>query len=93
MASYLSLKKMKRKELEEVSDDFSDFSLSSPARKIRRLVIFFSFLSSFSPIFVCLFPFLFFSVEFCLLVVYFSRKSVFVCFSQEINCNIFTFLA
>lgn len=36
MASYLSLK-MKRKELEEVNDDFSDFSLSSPARKIRRL--------------------------------------------------------
>uniref|UniRef100_A0A2P2IP09 Uncharacterized protein MANES_15G189400 n=1 Tax=Rhizophora mucronata TaxID=61149 RepID=A0A2P2IP09_RHIMU len=27
----------KRKEVEDVSDDFSDFSLSSPARKIRRL--------------------------------------------------------
>lgn len=52
MASYLSLK-MKRKELEEVNDDFSDFSLSSPARKIRRLVLFFSFLSSFPPNFVC----------------------------------------
>jgi hypothetical protein len=36
------MKKMKRKDLEldEVSDDFSDFSLSSPARKIRRLVRF-----------------------------------------------------
>lgn len=35
-------KKMKRKDLEldEFSDDFSDFSLSSPARKIRRLVRF-----------------------------------------------------
>ncbi|OWM86910.1 uncharacterized protein LOC116189383 [Punica granatum] len=30
-------KKMKRKDLDQVSDDFSDFSLSSPARKIRRL--------------------------------------------------------
>ncbi|KAL5974198.1 hypothetical protein ACLOJK_030861 [Asimina triloba] len=29
--------KMKRKELEEVYDEFSDFSLASPARKIRRL--------------------------------------------------------
>lgn len=29
--------KMKRKDLDQVSDDFSDFSLSSPARKIRRL--------------------------------------------------------
>ncbi|XP_021723456.1 uncharacterized protein LOC110690875 [Chenopodium quinoa] len=29
--------KLKRKDLEEVNDDFSDFSLSSPARKIRRL--------------------------------------------------------
>ncbi|KAL3825572.1 hypothetical protein ACJIZ3_021601 [Penstemon smallii] len=29
--------KMKRKELEDVNEDFSDFSLSSPARKIRRL--------------------------------------------------------
>lgn len=36
---YLQSIKMKRKELEldDVSDDFSDFSLSSPARKIRRL--------------------------------------------------------
>ncbi|KDP45832.1 hypothetical protein JCGZ_17439 [Jatropha curcas] len=34
---YLSSIKMKRKELDDVSDDFSDFSLSSPARKIRRL--------------------------------------------------------
>lgn len=32
--------KMKRKDIEEVNDDFSDFSLSSPARKIRRLVRF-----------------------------------------------------
>ncbi|KAI3443447.1 hypothetical protein Pfo_000112 [Paulownia fortunei] len=29
--------KMKRKDLEDVNEDFSDFSLSSPARKIRRL--------------------------------------------------------
>ncbi|KNA24133.1 hypothetical protein SOVF_018710 [Spinacia oleracea] len=29
--------KLKRKDLEDVNDDFSDFSLSSPARKIRRL--------------------------------------------------------
>ncbi|XP_043712897.1 uncharacterized protein LOC122661537 [Telopea speciosissima] len=36
MAGYLSMK-MKRKGLEEVYDEFSDFSLSSPARKIRRL--------------------------------------------------------
>ncbi|KAG5564944.1 hypothetical protein RHGRI_000972 [Rhododendron griersonianum] len=36
MAGYASMK-MKRKDLEEVNDDFSDFSLSSPARKIRRL--------------------------------------------------------
>ncbi|XAR63762.1 hypothetical protein NMG60_11023826 [Bertholletia excelsa] len=36
MAAYLSTK-MKRKDLDEVNDDFSDFSLSSPARKIRRL--------------------------------------------------------
>lgn len=28
---------MKRKDLDQVNDDFSDFSLSSPARKIRRL--------------------------------------------------------
>jgi hypothetical protein len=35
-------KKMKRKDLEldEFSDEFSDFSLSSPARKIRRPVRF-----------------------------------------------------
>ncbi|KAL5725893.1 hypothetical protein ACHQM5_008980 [Ranunculus cassubicifolius] len=37
MAEFLS-KKMKRKELEEVYDEFSDFSLSSPATKIRILV-------------------------------------------------------
>eukprot|EP00262_Sarcandra_glabra_P000563 TRINITY_DN1066_c0_g1_i1.p1 TRINITY_DN1066_c0_g1~~TRINITY_DN1066_c0_g1_i1.p1 ORF type:complete len:251 (-),score=62.44 TRINITY_DN1066_c0_g1_i1:223-975(-) len=36
MAGFPSMK-MKRKDLEEVNDDFSDFSLSSPARKIRRL--------------------------------------------------------
>ncbi|GAV56946.1 hypothetical protein CFOL_v3_00485 [Cephalotus follicularis] len=30
-------KKLKRKDIEDVNDDFSDFSLSSPARKIRRL--------------------------------------------------------
>ncbi|RRT46139.1 hypothetical protein B296_00022640 [Ensete ventricosum] len=30
--------KLKRKDLEEVYDDFAEFSLSSPARKIRRLV-------------------------------------------------------
>ncbi|XP_010467131.1 PREDICTED: uncharacterized protein LOC104747230 [Camelina sativa] len=29
--------KMKRKDIERVNNDFSDFSLSSPARKIRRL--------------------------------------------------------
>uniref|UniRef100_A0A1D1YWH8 ATP synthase subunit delta n=1 Tax=Anthurium amnicola TaxID=1678845 RepID=A0A1D1YWH8_9ARAE len=29
--------RMKRKDLEDVYDDFSEFSLSSPARKIRRL--------------------------------------------------------
>ncbi|KAJ3676201.1 hypothetical protein LUZ60_003613 [Juncus effusus] len=29
--------KMKRKDMDEVLDDFSEFSLSSPARKIRRL--------------------------------------------------------
>lgn len=29
--------RMKRKDVEEVNDDFSDFSLSSPATKIRRL--------------------------------------------------------
>ncbi|KAM3281663.1 putative protein isoform X2 [Capsicum chacoense] len=36
METYYSLK-MKRKDLEDVYDEFSDFSLSSPARKIRRL--------------------------------------------------------
>ena len=35
--------KMKRKDLDDVNDDFSDFSLSSPARKIRRLVSTMSF--------------------------------------------------
>ncbi|KAL0337148.1 UNVERIFIED_CONTAM: hypothetical protein Scaly_1989900 [Sesamum calycinum] len=39
MEGYLPLK-LKRKDLEDVNDDFSDFSLSSPARKIRRLVRF-----------------------------------------------------
>ncbi|XP_038880770.1 uncharacterized protein LOC120072359 [Benincasa hispida] len=29
--------KMKRKDLDQINDEFSDFSLSSPARKIRRL--------------------------------------------------------
>ncbi|KAK1289388.1 hypothetical protein QJS10_CPB18g00049 [Acorus calamus] len=29
--------KMKRRDLDEVNDEFSEFSLSSPARKIRRL--------------------------------------------------------
>lgn len=29
---------MKRKDFDRVNDEFSDFSLSSPARKIRRLV-------------------------------------------------------
>lgn len=33
--------KMKRKDLDQFNDEFSDFSLSSPARKIRRLVLFF----------------------------------------------------
>ncbi|KAK7845251.1 hypothetical protein CFP56_009873 [Quercus suber] len=39
MKKMLMMKKMKRKDLEldEFSDDFSDFSLSAPARKIRRL--------------------------------------------------------
>ncbi|GMY35142.1 hypothetical protein FCV25MIE_30384 [Fagus crenata] len=39
MKMMMMMKKMKRKDLEldEFSDDFSDFSLSSPARKIRRL--------------------------------------------------------
>ncbi|KAF9617532.1 hypothetical protein IFM89_037344 [Coptis chinensis] len=37
MSGYSWSLKMKRKELEDVYDDFSDFSLSSPARKIRRL--------------------------------------------------------
>ncbi|PIN18166.1 hypothetical protein CDL12_09163 [Handroanthus impetiginosus] len=36
MDDYFPLK-LKRKDLEDVNDDFSDFSLSSPARKIRRL--------------------------------------------------------
>lgn len=34
-----SVLKMKRKDIDEVNDEFCDFSLSSPARKIRRLVI------------------------------------------------------
>lgn len=39
MAGYDCLPmKMKRKEIDRVNDEFSDFSLSSPARKIRRLV-------------------------------------------------------
>ena len=48
MKKMLMMKKMKRKDLEldEFSDDFSDFSLSAPARKIRRLVLF-SFLPNF----------------------------------------------
>ncbi|KAK3022340.1 hypothetical protein RJ639_047045 [Escallonia herrerae] len=37
MEGYAAPLKMKRKEIEEVNDEFSDFSLSSPARKIRRL--------------------------------------------------------
>lgn len=41
MAGYNCLPmKMKRKEIDRVNNDFSDFSLSSPARKIRRLVLF-----------------------------------------------------
>ncbi|KAA8535722.1 hypothetical protein F0562_030715 [Nyssa sinensis] len=36
MAGYFSMR-MKRKDLEEVNEEFSDFSLCSPARKIRRL--------------------------------------------------------
>ncbi|XP_009800480.1 uncharacterized protein LOC107793335 [Nicotiana tabacum] len=36
MDTYYTLK-MKRKDLDDVYDEFSDFSLSSPARKIRRL--------------------------------------------------------
>lgn len=47
MAGFLSVK-MKRKDLEEVNDDFSEFSLSSPARKIRRLVRSFFLLLLFS---------------------------------------------
>lgn len=48
MMKMLMMKKMKRKDLEldEFSDDFSDFSLSAPARKIRRLVLF-SFFPTF----------------------------------------------
>jgi hypothetical protein len=38
-SSSSSLKILKRKEVDEVSDDFSDFSLSAPARKTRRLVL------------------------------------------------------
>uniref|UniRef100_A0A7C9CDU6 Uncharacterized protein n=1 Tax=Opuntia streptacantha TaxID=393608 RepID=A0A7C9CDU6_OPUST len=38
MENYMGMAmKLKRKDLHEVNDDFSDFSLSSPARKIRRL--------------------------------------------------------
>lgn len=38
MDGFLNMKrKMKRKDLDQVNDDFYDFSLSSPARKIRRL--------------------------------------------------------
>ncbi|KAH7687985.1 hypothetical protein IHE45_03G002700 [Dioscorea alata] len=36
MVGFLS-GKMKRKDVDDVSDEFSEFSLSSPARKIRRL--------------------------------------------------------
>ncbi|KAG8386752.1 hypothetical protein BUALT_Bualt03G0181700 [Buddleja alternifolia] len=36
MENYL-LMKLKRKDLEDVNDDFSNFSLSSPVRKILRL--------------------------------------------------------
>lgn len=45
------LMKTKRKDLEEVYDEFSEFSLNSPARKIRRLVNFesFSIYFEFSP--------------------------------------------
>ncbi|KAF9679804.1 hypothetical protein SADUNF_Sadunf06G0053200 [Salix dunnii] len=39
LPSSSSMKLLKRKEVDEVSDEFSDFSLSSPARKIRRLVL------------------------------------------------------
>lgn len=39
------MKMLKRKEVDEVSDDFSDFSLSAPARKIRRLVLVLTILS------------------------------------------------
>lgn len=48
MMKMLMMKKLKRKDLEldEFSDDFSDFSLSAPARKIRRLVLF-SFFPTF----------------------------------------------
>jgi hypothetical protein len=38
-SSSSSLRILKRKEVDEVSDDFSDFSLSAPARKTRRLVL------------------------------------------------------
>lgn len=62
----LMMKKMKRKDLEldEFSDDFSDFSLSAPARKIRRLVLF-----SFFPTFF-----------FCVGFFYFVKLTQFVFF-------------
>lgn len=47
MEGYFPLK-MKRKDLEDVTDDFSDFSLCSPARKIRRLVNFYALYDSLS---------------------------------------------
>lgn len=67
MMKMLMMKKMKRKDLEldEFSDDFSDFSLSAPARKIRRLVLF-----SFFP------TFFFFCVGF----FYFVKLTQFVFF-------------
>ena len=34
---------MKRKDLDQFNDEFSDFSLSSPAWKIRRLVLLLTF--------------------------------------------------
>ncbi|KAF5725961.1 hypothetical protein HS088_TW23G00694 [Tripterygium wilfordii] len=37
MATAYMPMRLKRKDLEQVNEDFSDFSLSSPARKIRRL--------------------------------------------------------
>lgn len=69
MKKMLMMKKMKRKDLEldEFSDDFSDFSLSAPARKIRRLVLF-----SFFPTFIFFWVFFYSAkltqfVFFCLL--------------------------